>query len=214
MSYSFIEQSKRDGSLVLFQLYLRGNQNFLDLSGQGNDAAAISNAWWGGGGVQFAPVNGYIQVADAAELQLTRGSFCVLGAWDRLEQTTTRIFAKRDAGGTNYELQIDAVPSLRFFDGVNSRQIAVDYRGSRSIAGTFGDGLNWQLYLDGLSAGLSGNASAVSVDDADLYIGNNYLAASAVASPVWAVCLFNDILTATEMAVCHGELMDLAGGSH
>lgn len=216
MSYSFLEQSKRDGSLVLWHDYRRWNQTFLDLSGQGNDAAAMANLWWGGGGVQFNDSNGYIQVADAAELQFTLGTVVALGEFTRLEGggNDTRLLSKRDAGGTQFEFRLDNTPRLEIYDGTGIRSLNHDYRGNHYLAIDIEDGEISEGWADGLSIGNFNAACAYSVDDAPLYIGNYYLFNRSLNNPMWAALIFNDILTSTEHAELFGELMALPGGEH
>jgi hypothetical protein len=215
---SFLQQSIRDGSLVGWWDLRRWNQTFLDLSGQGNGASATSNIWWGGGGVQFADANGYIQVADAAELQGTTWTLVALGDWTRLESgggaASGRLVSKRDAGGTQYEWYLDNTPQMRLSDGAVTRLLALDYRGKRLLATSFTSGATPVVYLDGLLEGSMNDTVTITANDAPLYIGNWYLATLATYNIIQSVLIFNDQLTATEHAQLFGELMALPGGEH
>lgn len=219
MSYSFLQQSIRDGSLVLWHDYRRWNHSFADLSGQGNDASTISNAWWGGGGVQFARDNGYIQVADSAELQLTAGTIVVLASFDNAERIGGQysiLVSKRDVAGINYAFEYDGANTrFNFRDSNNNlRTLVHDLCGDLSVAVSFSNGGTPQGYANGIALGAYSNTVTIATDDAQLDIGNRYLFNRSMLNPLLGVLIFNDILDASEVAQVHGELAALPGGEH
>lgn len=208
MKDTLIQQLIRDGDLVLYHDYRSGS--FHDWSEQGNDAAVTSNVWYGGGGIQFADANGYIQVTDAAELQLTEGSMMVVGDFANLERPAAeqgRLVAKRDVGGTNYDWRIDDTPRFLLYDGAVSRILNADYRGSKSVGVDFDGGGIPNGYLNGVFAGAYTGAVTITADDAPVFIGNFYGVTRSALNPFWAVLIVNRILTATEWAQLHQELL-------
>jgi len=201
-----LKQLIDEGVLVLWHDYRQGT--LADLSGNGNDGS-FSNAWWGGGGAQFQDPDGYIVVADAAELQLTAGTFVVLGEFTQLERTTgqSRLISKRDAGGTNYEFRLSGTPTIEIFDGANIRSIAADYRGYKTISASFTNGATPEAYLNGLDIGAMNDVVAISTDDAPVFIGNLYQFTRSTYNIIQAALIFNIILDADEIAQVHGELV-------
>ena len=212
MSYSFLQQSIRDGSLVLWHRYDQGT--LIDWSGQGNGGTP-ADLWYDGGGLRFSDPDGVVTVPDASELQLTEGSIFILGDFMALERTPNEsvFVSKEDGGGINYEFDLDATPRFLFADGVATRVLNTDYRGSKSVAVTFEDGETPIGYVDGLSVGTFNGSVTITTDDADLKIGNRYPKTRSVYNPIWNVCIWNDILDGAEIAEAHGELVELARGS-
>ena len=208
---SFLQKSIEDGSLVLWHSYRSWNGTFDDLSGNGNDGTA-SNVEFRGGGVQVRDPDGYIVVADSDELQLTTGSFIILGFFPRVERanddTSARLISKRDAGGTNWEIILDSTPDIGFYDGVNTRTLSVDYYNAKFIGVTIDTGPATAIgYLDGVNAGNFDDTSTLSIDDAPLYIGNWYNASRSTYNVIQSVLIFNKVLTETEISKLYGELM-------
>jgi hypothetical protein len=213
--YSFLQQSIRDGSLVLWHDYRRWNQTFLDLSGQGNDGVASGAVTWEGGGIKFGST-GVLTVADAPELKLTAGTLVSLGDFTNLDNTAPgRLIGKRSGADVNYEMRIDGSPiEVSFYDGVAVSTQATDYRGRNSIACSFSNGAPTPWYFNGVLVGTPAQVSTVTVNATAVYIGNALGAGNNILNALWAALIFNRALTATEHATIFGELMALPGGEH
>ena len=207
MNTSLLQSLIRSGELVLYHDYRSGS--FRDFSTQGNNGTPSAGVQWEGGKQIRFPGNGVVAVADAAELQLTQGSIVVLGDFTK-QVASNNLVSKRDAGGTDYAFYVGAVATnITFYDGVAERHIASSIVGSKCVACTFSSGSAAELFVDGLSRGLFVGVSTVTVNDAPLNIGNNWLLSNGISTPLSAVVIVNRVLTATEMSVLYGELANL-----
>jgi hypothetical protein len=152
---------------------------------------------------------GRVEVSDSSELQLTEGTVIIFGDFQEQENNIFLI-SKRDAGGTNYELYINA-SQIVLHDGTNHRAKAgINITGSKYIAVNFADGEIGEAFVDGASVGVLNGASNVSVDDADVQIGNNYNTyAPYINTTFRAALVVNRRLTAAEHASLYSELVAL-----
>jgi hypothetical protein len=211
LSFSITQELIRSGELVLWHRYDR--RTFLDQSDQGNDGVP-ANAWYGNKGLQFGNATGVVVAADAAELQLTAGTLFVSGDFRVLERADeSYLISKRDAGGTNYDWRLDNTPQMEFFDGANTRTLAHDYRGDRSLAVTFTNGAAPNGYADGALVGAFNDTVAITVDDADVSIGNDFNTNRSVLNPLWNVLIINVVMTAADILTLHQEMLRIMRGS-
>lgn len=178
-----------------------------DLSGQGNAGVATNTAWAHGAGLSFSgAAAAVLTVADAPELRLTEGTLVYFGDF-HIQGVETLIY-KRDAGGTNYELNLTAA-NVQLYDGTNTRFLATSVVGHKCLAVNMADGEVGEVFIDGLSVGVLDNASAISVDNAPLLFGNDHTGATNTSAPCRGVLIVNDRLTATEQALLYAELESL-----
>jgi hypothetical protein len=204
----FIQDSIDDGSLVLYHDYRRGDTQ--DLSGEGNHGTQ-SNTNWSSRGLEFINnTAAVLTVADAAELQLTEGTIVVFGEWHTMYDFETYV-SKRDAGGDNYAFYSKVAPAdrLYFWDGATGRFVAADLRGKTYTAVNFKSGEAAEGFIDGVSIGAFNDTSTVTTDDAPLLIGNYHLNSRNAYSPLKAILIFNDKLTATEHITLYAELSSM-----
>jgi hypothetical protein len=194
--------------LVLYLDFRSGPLTGLnDLSGQGNNGVGTDIDWVDNtAGLRFNALTSVVTVADAAELQLTEGSLVWLGEFHR--QAAEVLIYKRDAGGTNYEVNLTAA-NVQLYDGTNTRFLATNIEGDKYVAVNMENGAIGDVYVDGLLAGALDNTSAISVDNADLLIGNNHLNTANTGATCAACLIVNRLLTATEHATLYGELANL-----
>lgn len=192
-------------NLVLRHDYFKGS--FRDESGQGNHGTPT--------GVHFEKRpdkhmrfegTDVITVADSAELQLTEGTIIAYGDFDSHSGSNV-LLAKRDAGGTNYEIYFSSSTTINLLDGTNDRTAVINWQGSKSLAVSFADGEIAKAYKDGAFALNFNAASAVSVDDADLTIGNVYSGTGPCSNPLKGVLIYNTVLTDAEIASVHEWIM-------
>jgi hypothetical protein len=197
MSFSLTQELIRGSRLVA---WIRGDQlTVLDFSDQGNNGA-LTNGWYGGKGIQLAPDNGVVTI--------------MTGDFRGLERTNeSHLISKRDAGGTNYDWRLDNTPQMEFFDGVNTRTLAHDYRGNKSLAVTFTNGAAPNGYADGALVGAFNDTVAITVDDAPLLIGNVFGLNRSMINPWWNALVVNDVMTAGEILTLHRELLRIMRGS-
>jgi len=200
---SIIQTLIDSGELVLYHDY-RGN-SMRDLSGNGNDGVG-TDLQWCNRGVGFPLDTSMITVADAPELQLTEGTLIMYSASGFMSQATyERFISKRDVGGTCYDLYADA-NRLLLYDGTNARVRAAVLIGAKCIAINMSNGATGEVFLNGLSAGNLDAASAISVDDAPLIIGNIYTGTVPLRSTLSAALIVNRKLTPAEHAAVYAEL--------
>jgi len=201
---SLIEELKRDGSLVLWHRYNIGSR--LDRSGQGNDGTLSAGCFWDGGGLSFAANTDEVTVADVAGLRLTTGSIVVAGEF--MSQTATEYLLAHDNAGSGYSLGLNATQLLFTGDGV-ARTIAATLTGCRSLGATFETGNTPIGYTNGLSIGNFSGSVTVTGASVATEIGN-WANSGRCKSALHQAILVNRILTPTEMATLHGELMELS----
>jgi hypothetical protein len=208
MPTPFIDSLIAASELVLYLDPRSGPLTGLDdLSGSGNpgvgtDLDFVDNTH----GVRFNAATSVITVADAAELQLVAGTLIWLGEFHR--QAAEALIYKRDAGGTNYEVNLTAA-NVQLFDGTNTRFLAANVEGVRCVAVSMDNAVVGDVYINGVLAGALDNASAISVDNADLLLGNNHLNTAPTGSTLQACLIVNRQLTATEQAIIYSELANL-----
>lgn len=213
MPFGTIDKLLRRGEIVLWHRYDQGT--FHDFSGNGNEPSTISNCRLEGNGLRFDGTNGYLEISDSPELQLTQGSIVLLGKFGipPVGSNLTEVFvSKRDAGGTNYEFfAFDAGGSATgwsFYDGAAGATGGPTVaEAMNSIVVTFVTGATPISYRDGIFDEVFDSSVTVTEDDAPLYIGNRYTATLASPDLFHGVMIVNRELTGSEIAAIHDELM-------
>ena len=148
-----------------------------------------------------------ITISDSSELQLTEGTIIVYGEFDSdLYTANNRIVSKRDAGGVNYEMLFTSNAVLSVYDGTNTRNATINWDGARSIACSFTSGSTPKAYKNGAFVTDFDDTVTVTVDDADIIIGNLYTG-NYGCSPLKGVLIYNTILTDEEIAQVHEWIM-------
>lgn len=200
-----------EGALALYHDYRFGHCN--DLSGNANHGVP-SDAVFTNDGIKFPESTSVVTVSDDASLQLTNGCLVVLG--DLLDGATSgdKLFSKRDAGGTNYELQLDSTPRIEFYDGTNTRVLNTSVSGDSFLAVNFSNGSTPEGFLDGVSAGSFNDVLSVSVDDADLLIGNYFSNSFNFKGLLKSSLITNRELTATEISELYAYLSAIQPSSN
>ena len=189
---------------VLYHHY--GDGSFADKSGNGNDGTP-TDVYLTNSGIKTSSVSGSVVVNDSPEIQLTEG--CIIILADFTSQTPTEVLlAKRDSGGTNYQLQV-TTDTIQFFDGTSIRsRSSVNIVGKKYLGLNFGNASVGEVFLDADEGLLLNGSSTVAVDDAPLTIGN-YGALNNVKSNIKSALVFPRKLTATEHAILYGYLSSL-----
>ena len=141
--------------------------------------ATVTGATWGSQGRTFVAANSdVITIPDAASLQLTDLTIIVWAKVTTHKDWNVAV-AKRDAGGTNYQLHSDNTQKLIFFDGTTSI----------SDTPTFSTGVWYHFvvkvasnlatfYTNGI-VGAANQAVSVNLNDAPLLIGYDGVSAGA-----------------------------------
>jgi len=197
---SIIAKLKADGVLKLWRAYRAGH--FQDL-GDSNHGTPISVVL-GYRGASFPLITSLETVADSSNLRLTTGTVIVFGNFNSQTATETLV-SKKDAGGTMYDLYLNAT-QLVFSDGTNNRTITTSLNNKRCIGVTFATGGTPIGYVDGLSIGNFSGAVTIAADDAPLILGNIYSGSQNSQNTIADVLLCSRVLTASEMAAVCAEL--------
>jgi hypothetical protein len=198
---SIIKKLKDEGALVLYHDYR--SRSAIDHSGNGN-GGTLSNTCWRSQSVCFPSTDSAVRVNDSAELQLTTGALVILGNFTK-QTKTTRLISKRDAGGTNYQLSL-ITSGLRLSDGVANRDISFSVSNNTLIGVNFADTETAEAFIDGPSIGNFVGTSSITVDDAQLDIGNDYNDNENSENPFSAALICNRKLTAQEHSDLYDEL--------
>jgi hypothetical protein len=200
---SFIQQSIDDGSLVLYHDYRLREAR--DLSDNGNHGA-LTDVQWTGRGARFPQSTSKITVADSPELQLVQGALAVFGDLTDGVTADDRIISKRDSGGTNYEVRLDSIPRIEFYDGSSVVNLSVSVSGKKYSGINFVQSGIPQGFIEANSVGSFDGSATISVNDADLIIGNAFSNAQPMQGALQAALIFNRPLTETEHARLYCEL--------
>lgn len=194
-----------EGAIALLHDYRSGHA--LDLSGNGNHGTLSAGCRFTGpaSALTFPATTDEVTVADAASLRLTAGSIIAVSERGFTSQVTEGLCGKRDALTSNYSFYMMA-GLVVFAAGGSFRNIATSVFGARSLGVSFTHGKTPIGYKDGLSIGnFSGVVNVVAGTEA-VEIGN-IINLNRNRSPLSAVLLANRILTPTEMAAVHAELL-------
>jgi hypothetical protein len=189
----------RYNNCVLDHRYFTGS--FRDWSGNDNHGVP-TGCHWENKFVRFVGSNDLITVSDSSELQLTNGTIIVYGNFDQYT-SQDRLVSKRDAGGTNYDLLFNSTTALGFYDGAAVRTATINWSGSKSVAISFAASGTPKAYKDGVFVTNFNGSSTVTVDDADVIVGNYFGGASTQSNPMKGVLIYNVVLTADEIADIH-----------
>lgn len=208
MSYSIISNLIRQQECVLWHRYTEGT--CYDFSGNGNVGTPSAGCSWEGGGIRFPTGTDEVTVADAASLRLTAGTLMVVGPLDGdqgVGATNGVFIAKRNVAAVpNYQLFYNNT-TLLCYDGTSTRSIAATMRGARSVAMTFEHTGTPIAYINGLSIGNFSGTINVIPNNEIVEIGNRANLSVQARSPFHHALICNRILTATEIAALHGELV-------
>lgn len=174
-----------------------------DWSGTGNDATSTTSFNYTNRGGQFPASTSKITVADDATLQLTALSVTVCG--DLTSQTAEALVHKQDAGGTNYSVALTST-NINLYDGTNTRTIAADITGHHCVTVQATNGSTGEAFIDGVLEGALDAASALSVDNAPLILGNDHDDGDNASNPLWCVVIVDRELTDAEAAGLYSQL--------
>ena len=208
----------KPGNIVLDHRYFLGT--FKDFSGQGNHGTPTSGVYFqntidGRKGLRFGAAQA-VDVTDDASLQLTEGTILGYGDFVNMNEQS-RIVAKRDGGGTNYDFHYnDATNQICMFDGATNACIIKTTAGSKTLGCIFGNSEAPNFYIDGLLVGTSASTNAITVDDASLTVGNLYTKSGdqEMRNPMSGALIWNVQLTASEMAQAHEWVMEQVTPTH
>ena len=144
----------------------------LDQSGNSNDATPTSTPQWVstryGKSLKCDTIADLLTVSDSAELQPTSGAIFVFGEFRK--QISSRIFSKRDGGGTHIEFNKSAT-QLWAYDGTNAPAAVVSTEGAIMIGVVF-DTNSVRFYKDGIFLEEITSTFQVVANDAPIKIGN------------------------------------------
>lgn len=198
-----LQELKTEGVLALYHDYRSGR--LYDWSGNGNNGTTL--APFTKTGLKCTTTTHNVLVGDTLTTQLTQGTLLLLADFETFSATVVkRLISKRDAGGTNYDLQaVDT--GINLYDGTSTRFLGATVNGSKCIAVNFSNGTTAEGFINGVSKGNFSGASAIAVDDATLQICNGAInTASYMDSVAKAAVILSRKLTATEHARIYSEL--------
>lgn len=198
-------------NLVLDHRYF--NATFRDFSGNGNEGTPTSGVYFkntedGRKAIKFGGADA-VDVSDDASLQLTEGTIVAYGDFKLMDEQS-RLVAKRDAGGTNYDFHYnDATTEMCMFDGSTNACITQSIVGAKTIGCVFGTGEAPDFFLDGVLKGTSASTNTVTADDAPMTIGNLYSkdGSQDMTNPMSGALVWNVQLTEDEMGQVHEWIM-------
>jgi len=171
-----------------------------------NNGVPSSGCRWSGRALTFPANTDEVTVADSASLAVTNMSIVMLGRFQS-QITTEYLVSKRSGGNTHFQFSLYAA-NLGFYDGVNARNVTADVRGKRGVGVTCQSGGTPIGYVDGISVGNFSGVSTITADAVALEIGN-WADVARCLSPLEAVVMVNRVLTATEMAAVHSDLVNM-----
>jgi len=171
-----------------------------------NNGVPSSGCRWSGRALTFPATTDEVTVADSASLAITNMSIVMLGRFQS-QITTEYLVSKRSGGNTHFQFSLYAA-NLGFYDGVNARNVTADVRGKRGVGVTCQSGGTPIGYVDGISVGNFSGVSTITADAVALEIGN-WADVARCLSPLEAVVMVNRVLTATEMAAVHSDLVNM-----
>lgn len=196
----------REGAIALLHDYRSGSA--LDqVPGGTNHGVLSSGARFLGpaSALTFPATTDEVTVADAASLRLTAGSIIAVSERGFTSQVNYETLAHKWGANIGYQLYLGA--GIVIFRGdATIRTITTNILGKRSVGVAFTSGGTPIGYADGLSLGNFSGTVTVTTGAADAQVGN-ISNSQRCQSPLSAVLLANRILTPTEMAACHAELL-------
>lgn len=205
MPSSTIQSLIDEGVLVLYHDYRAGHMQ--DLSGNGNHGTATGMNWQDNG-LRALSAGGRVDVADSASLQIAPEGTVFYGGFIANQASNIFLISKRDAGGTNYEMYINA-SQVVLYDGTNHRARAGTFvTGSCCLAINFADGEAGEIFVNGSSVGTLTGASAISTDNAPLKICNNFASGTGDnrQNTTRVIIIVNRKLTTAEHAALYSEI--------
>jgi hypothetical protein len=208
---TIIDNEYARSSVVLDCDYRRGS--IADRSPNKAAATVAADALWSrtkqGHAISFRG-NGLLSYADKASNRLT-GTSATIIVFGKFEQHPLgkRFVAKRDAGGTSFDLSTDASTpgTLNIYDGTNTRTITASLAGKSLLVITNTVGGTPACYLDGTFAANASGTITIPDDDAALIVGNLYSGACAFLMPIGRITLLNRALSTAEISQLYQELM-------
>jgi len=200
---NLIQKLIRSGECVLYHDYRSGCAR--DWSGNGN-SGVLTATQWTNSGIRFPASTSLITVTDSPELQTTEGTYIVFSESGFFEQYTgQRIISKRDAGGTQAEFYVSNATTLGFYTG-STAGLITSILGKKYVAVNWNNGEKPEGFTDGVSVGLYNAVTAITVDNAPIYIGNIWGGSSQLRNNLSVAAYVNRKLTATEHAQAYSEL--------
>lgn len=212
---NLIQDSIRDGSLVLYHDYRAGHA--LDLSGNGNDGTlggadarlcrnGFCNDYYGAG---------YVSVPHSASINLTTFTVVALIIGKRITQGNTgaRVFAKGPAGSRAFDVNENNPANAFGFtvDGGTSGTWFV--AGPSSVYGynclgfSVDSGNTSSLYIDGSFDSTAGPNPVLTTNALPLYIGNLQGLSRGFGRTISSFLMWNRLLSATEHRQAYLELL-------
>ena len=215
---SFIQQSIRDGSLVLYHDYRLGHAR--DLSGNGNNGTLVAPAQFQRNGVFIEASNATaaITVPYAASIAPSQETTVSLfaggyGPWPAPGPTTLTQYIRYNGVGDFHGVRFNVGTTINriVLDNPTTTTTMTTSAGRLSSARYFGvnqsDGGSPSAYINGDLAASSVTLQVFTGAANTLYIGNYSGGSRGVGGCYSAFMLFNRELTATEHARLYGELM-------
>lgn len=197
-----------EGACVLLHDYRSGTA--IDWSGQGNTGTLSGGCRFTGpaGSLRFHANTDEVTVADAPELQLTAGSIVVVAGQGGFLKAgvVQRAVSKKNGAVTEYYFIFNHA-GLYLYSGATTRSCTAAVAGKLSIGVTFTDGAVPIGYVEGIFANNMSGAASLIPNTGALEIGNSGGTAPC-PTPLAAVLVANRILTPTEMAAVHAELVN------
>lgn len=210
---SFIQQSIRDGSLVLYHDYRLGHAR--DLSSYGNHGTPSGDCWFSKDGFNNRYLGtGAILVNHSASINIstfTAVGFMASGRVVKGRSVLPQLARKQDGAGLSWSLRFNDLGPTVDLDAAGSAAWVF----GRAFSGIRYVGCNLQsgtiatpLYADGVLADAALSVSpTIALNASALYIANIYLANRGLGTCLSSFLMWNRLLTATEHARLYGELM-------
>lgn len=203
-----IDSLIRSGVVVLLHDYRSGSAK--DWGSYGTNGGILSSGcrFTGpSGALRFPAATDEVTVADAPELRLTAGSIvAVAGQGGFTSQVNYERIFRRFSVTQGFVFAIHAAQMVLYGDGPAAKTVTTSVIGTRSIGCTFSSGDTPIAYKDGISAGNFSGALTFTAAVGTVEIGN-WNNGTPLRSPLSCLLLANRILTPTEMAACHAELL-------
>lgn len=202
--------------------------SLLDKSGNSNNAVATGNPQWvntqKGKGVrvtnEYSSNSDKITAANSTSLniggtgsELTLVCFADFGDVANYDNFS-RMFSKRDGGGTNYEMTVGS-SAIYYRSGASasslSQTINATYPCINMIATTHVTGEKNKVYVNGNYFGEGDTAIDLAQNDADLQIGNYFGTGGGMLKPIQQALIFNTELSSQQMSQLYDEFMRSRG---
>jgi len=194
-------------NLVLDHDYTRGHAK--DFSVEGNDGTITNGEGFlkKGNGLAYLPdgTTSHVLVSDDASLQLTAATWVFFGDFSKELVVNQRLMAKRDAGGSNYDILTGSGNSIQIYDGTAQTVLSADPYGKQTLIITQEAGANKpKAYLDGVFVDEGSVNITLAANDADLYIANQFsLSGQNYNNALYSVLIYSDAKTPSEVAQIH-----------